>query len=88
MFKIDGISIGKDHPPYIIAELSANHNGKIEAAKTAIRRAKESGANAVKMQTYTPDTMTIKSDKAAFKIEEGLWKGFTLYDLYHGIIPL
>ena len=69
-------------PAYIIAELSANHDGSIENAKTAISEAKNSGASAVKIQTYTPDTMTIMSDKPDFKIKEGLWKGSSLYDLY------
>ena len=82
MFEIAGTRIGNDYPPYIIAELSANHGGSIDSAKLAISRAKESGANAVKIQTYTPDTMTIASDKPDFKINDGLWKGYTLYDLY------
>ena len=83
MFKISGRAIGKNNPPYIIAELSANHDGSIENAKTAISEAKNSGASAVKIQTYTPDTMTIKSDKPGFKMTEGLWKGSSLYDLYN-----
>lgn len=72
MFEIDGKSIGEVHPPYIIAALSANYDGEIEAAKTAIQKTWESRTNAAKIQTYTLDTMTIKIDKAAFKIEEGL----------------
>ncbi len=82
MFKINGKKIGVDEKPYIIAELSANHGGSIESAKFAIKVAKDSGASAIKIQTYTPDTMTIKSDKHDFKIHDGLWKGYTLYDLY------
>ena len=82
MFKINNRAIGRDYAPYIIAELSANHGGSIESAKLAITVAKESGASAVKIQTYTPDTMTIASEKPDFKINEGLWKGYTLYDLY------
>ena len=82
MIHIDGVKIGRDQPPYIIAELSANHGGSINAAKQSIKVAKESGASAVKIQSYTPDTMTIKSDKADFMITEGLWAGYTLYDLY------
>lgn len=82
MFKINNREIGLDHLPYIIAELSANHGGSIESAKLAINVAKESGASAVKIQTYTPDTMTIPSEKSDFKITSGLWKGYTLYDLY------
>ena len=82
VFNISGRNIGQDQPPYIIAELSANHGGSIDAAKIAISKAKESGASAVKIQTYTPDTMTIISNKPDFKITDGLWKGYTLYNLY------
>lgn len=82
MFMINGTKIGVNQPPYIIAELSANHGGSIEVAKLGIKLAKESGANAVKIQSYTPDTMTIISKKPAFKITSGLWSGYTLYDLY------
>ena len=79
---IDGIKIGQNEAPYIVAELSANHGGSIDTAKQSIKLAKESGASAVKIQTYTPDTMTIKSSKSDFLITDGLWKGYTLYDLY------
>ncbi len=79
---IGGVKIGQDDPPYIVAELSANHGGSIDIAKQSIKLAKESGANAVKIQTYTPDTMTIESSKSDFLITDGLWKGYTLYDLY------
>lgn len=82
MIEIDGVKIGEDYSPYIIAELSANHGGSINVAKESIRLAKESGASAVKIQSYTPDTMTIESTKPDFLITEGLWKGYTLYDLY------
>ncbi|MEP0961555.1 MAG: pseudaminic acid synthase [Roseobacter sp.] len=82
MIEIDGVKIGQEYAPYVIAELSANHGGSIDAAKESIRLAKESGASAVKIQSYTPDTMTIESKKADFLITEGLWKGYTLYDLY------
>ena len=82
MFKINGRAIGREYAPYIIAELSANHCGSIDSAKLAITVAKENGASAVKIQTYTPDTMTIDSEKPDFKINNGLWKGYTLYDLY------
>ena len=82
MFEIGGKKIGVCVEPYIIAELSANHSGKISNAKSAIKIAKESGASAVKIQTYTPDTMTIKSNKLDFIISEGIWKGRTLYDVY------
>ena len=79
---IAGVKIGQDEAPYIIAELSANHGGSIDAAKQSIKLAKESGASAVKIQSYTPDTMTIESNKSDFLITDGLWKGYTLYDLY------
>lgn len=80
--KINNQCIGKNHPPYIIAEMSANHNGKIEAAYSIIEAAKRVGANAVKMQTYKPDTITLDSNAPEFQIKSGLWKGRTLYELY------
>ncbi len=79
---IDKKEISQAHPPYIIAELSANHNGSILRAKKTILEAKNSGVSAVKIQTYTPDTMTIKSSKKDFLINHGLWKDRSLYDLY------
>ena len=82
MIEIKNKRVGNSYPPFIIAELSANHGGSIERAKQSILAAKSSGASAVKLQTYTPDTMTIDCDKEDFKINEGLWKGYTLYDLY------
>jgi pseudaminic acid synthase len=68
--------------PFFIAEISANHNGSLSHAKKLINLAKKYGADAVKLQSYTPDTITIKSDKKDFKITEGLWNGKTLWDLY------
>ncbi|ORU01428.1 N-acetylneuraminate synthase [Anaerovibrio sp. JC8] len=68
---------------YIIAEMSANHAGKIENAIEIIKRAKDAGADCVKIQTYTADTLTIKCDKPDFKIHGGLWDGYTFYDLYN-----
>jgi len=82
MIEIDGYEISEHSPPYIIAEISANHNGKIENAFKIIDIAKRAGANAVKMQTYTPDTITLNSKKPDFQIREGLWAGSNLYDLY------
>jgi pseudaminic acid synthase len=79
---IDGRRIAIDEPPYIVAELSANHNGSMERAKKIIEMAKISGADAVKVQTYTADTLTINCDKEEFCIGGGLWNGRTLYDLY------
>ncbi len=79
---IDGRIIGFEYPPYIIAELSANHNGDINNAKKIIEVAKKSGADAIKLQTYRPDTITLDSDLPDFQIKEGLWKGRTLYELY------
>lgn len=79
---IDGSSIGTMFPPYIIAEMSANHNGKLETAFKIMEQAKQAGANAIKIQTYRPDTITIDCNKKDFQINDGLWKGHTLYELY------
>lgn len=79
---IAGRPIGPGHPPYVIAELSANHNGNLAQALRIIDAAVEAGADAVKLQTYRPDTITLKSDAPDFQITEGLWAGHTLYDLY------
>ena len=79
---IAGREISLDHEPYVIAELSANHNGKLENAIELIEVAKKSGASAVKLQTYRPDTITLKCDKDEFRLKGGLWHGRTLYDLY------
>ena len=68
--------------PFFVAEISANHNGSLLHAKKLIKIAKKYGADAVKLQTYTPDTLTIKCDKPDFKIRGGLWNGQTLWDLY------
>jgi pseudaminic acid synthase len=80
--EIAGRPIGPDHPPFVIAELSANHNGKLETAMRIIEAAKKAGADAVKLQTYKPETITLDCDSEDFKIRGGLWDGRTLYELY------
>ncbi len=79
---IAGREISRDQPPYVIAELSANHNGKLATALRIIEEAAKAGADAVKLQTYRPDTITLDSDADEFKIKGGLWDGRTLYELY------
>ena len=81
-YAIDGRPIGPEQPPYIIAELSANHNGSLERALQTIDAAQRCGASAIKLQTYTADTMTIDCDRPDFMVKGGLWDGFKLYDLY------
>lgn len=80
--RINGRTIGDGSPCYVIAEMSANHAGSIEHAKEIIFAAKESGADCIKIQTYTPDTITMDCDNKYFRIEEGSWKGENLYSLY------
>ncbi len=74
--------IGENAPCYIIAEMSANHGGDIQRAMEIIRAAKEAGADCIKIQTYTPDTMTIDCDREYFQIKKGTWQGEKLYTLY------
>ncbi len=80
--KIADREISLAQPPYIIAELSANHNGSLERAMDIVRAAKQAGASAVKLQTYRPDTITLDSDRPEFMIHGGLWNGKRLFDLY------
>ena len=79
---INGRKIGNNFSPYIIAEMSANHNGDINNAYKIIDMAKSSGADCVKLQTYTPDTLTIDSKLPDFQLTDGLWAGQSLYELY------
>ena len=82
IIEIDGRRIGYQQPPYIVAEMSANHNGSLDRAIETIEMAKQMGADAVKLQTYTPDSLTIKSDMPDFQLKGGLWDGYDLYSLY------
>ena len=75
--------IGPGNPPYMIAEMSGNHNGNIENAFKIMEEAKKAGADAVKLQTYTADTITLDFDGPGFRIKKGIWKGRTLYELYN-----
>jgi pseudaminic acid synthase len=82
-FQIGTRKVGSDAPVYVVAELSANHNQDFDRAVQTIRAAKDAGADAVKLQTYTPDTITLASDRDEFRINAGtLWDGRTLHDLY------
>ena len=80
--KIGNFKIDQDSPCFIIAELSANHNGSLQTAIETIKSAKRAGADAIKLQTYTPDTITIDSDKDDFVIKGTIWEGKNLYQLY------
>ena len=81
--RINGRRVGEGHPCYIVAEISANHNGSFDQAVEIIHAAKTAGADAIKIQTYTADTITIRSDNEYFRIGGGtIWDGKTLHDLY------
>lgn len=80
--RIAGRAIGANEPPYVIAEMSANHNGRLDNALRIIEEAKRAGADAVKIQTYKAETITLKCESEDFQIRGGLWDGRTLYELY------
>ncbi len=81
--KIKNHRIGQGYPTYIVAEMSGNHNQNFDEAAKIIEAAKNGGADAVKLQTYTPDTLTIDCDNKYFQIDKGtIWEGRKLYDLY------
>src|SRR5437879_4503327 len=83
-FKIEGSTIGANHKPFVIAEMSGNHNQSLDTALKIVKTAADCGAHAIKLQTYTPDTLTIDQYGGLFDIvdNESLWKGRNLYDLY------
>ena len=81
-FEINGRAIGPENPPYIIAEMSANHNGSLDQALRIMDEAKKAGVDAVKIQTYRPDTITLDCNSEDFQIKDGLWRGRNLYQLY------
>lgn len=80
--EINGRPIGPGHPVYVVAEMSANHHQDFDRAVAILQAAREAGADAVKIQTYRPDTMTIDCDNEYFRIQDTIWAGKTLYDLY------
>ena len=79
---INGRAINSENPPYIVAEISGNHGGHLSRGIELINQAKYAGADAVKIQSYTPDSITIDHDSPEFILKDGLWQGQTLYNLY------
>ena len=82
VLNINNRKVGPGRPTYIVAEMSANHNHDFDEAVRIVEEATEAGADAVKLQTYTPDTLTVECDSKYFKVEGTIWEGRTLYDLY------
>ena len=82
IFTVNNRNIGPGYPAYIVAEMSANHNKSFEKAVEIVKAAKKAGADAIKLQTYTPDTITVDCDNEYTRIKGTLWDGRTLYDLY------
>lgn len=80
--EIAGRKIGADYPPYVICELSGNHNGSLERCLSMVDAAADTGCDAIKIQSYTADTITLDVDRPEFRIKGGLWDGRTLYELY------
>ena len=79
---LDGFLLDKNSRPFLVGELSGNHNNDLERAKKLIDAAKEAKVDAIKLQTYSADTITIKSDLDDFRVKGGIWAGYQLYDLY------